>query len=297
MSKIAKLDAMREWFYNHYEDPAESLPYDSAEGGYIPIYGPLQYTDEILYNQFGGAYPDKLIQELIDEIGDTDIWSPIPDDSWFEPYEESLTSVESAIRDTLNDLASIPKQIEIVRSLPSHSQEFLQMLFVRVYAIIESFLANFITSYIDENFDTLIGAENPNPELQNIKMPMIIAYKSTEMKDPRKHIRDMFRKALFMHYQEKLWHKFGNAQKMYNQFGFLFSYEKTSLETLIEIRHDIVHRDGRTKESLDFRHNITAEMVMVLAEDVREIITSIGEQYHRKNSPQSLQESIINIEL
>lgn len=297
MDKITKLNEMREWFDSHYEDPANSLPYDSAEGGYIPIYGTLQYTDEILYNHFSGIYPDKLIERLISEIGDTNIWSPVPDESWFEPYEEYITPSEYILRDTLADLTLISYQIDIAQKLPTHSEEFLQMLFVRVYAIIESFLANFITSYIDENFDTLIGAENPNPELQNIKMPMIIAYKSTEMKDPRKHIRDMFRKALFMHYQEKLWHKFGSAQKMYNQFGFLFSYEKTSLEASIEIRHDIVHRDGRTKESLDSRHKITAEMVMTLAEDVRKIITSIGEQYHRKNSLQSLPETVVNIEL
>lgn len=77
----------------------------------------------------------------------------------------------------------------------------------------------------------------------------------------------------------------------------IIKYEKTSLEASIEIRHDIVHRDGRTKENLDSRHKITAEMVMALAEDVRKIITSIGEQYHQKNSPQSLPETVVNIEL
>lgn len=297
MNKAAKLDAMREWFFNHYEDPAESLPYDSAEGGYIPIYGALQYTDEILYNQFGGAYPDKLIQELIDEIGDADIWSPIPDNSWFEPYEESLTSVESVILDALKSLGSMSTQIEIVGNLPSHSNEFLQMLFVRVYAIFESFLAHFITSYIDENFEKLIKAENPNPELQKIQMPMISAYKIFEKDEPKKQITDMYRKALFIYYQEKLWHQFDNAQKMYNQFGFLFSYKDTSLQQFIDIRHDIVHRDGKVKENIDSRHQITSEMIISLVDDVKKIVKAIAEQYDKKNSGHRLPEVIIDIKL
>ena len=38
-NRETKLDAMRTWFYANYEDPAECTPYESAEGGYIYIWG------------------------------------------------------------------------------------------------------------------------------------------------------------------------------------------------------------------------------------------------------------------
>lgn len=84
MPRKKDIDKMREWFFEHYDDPANLLPYDSGEGGYIPIYGSLDYTDDILYGKFSGIYKDKIIQELIDELGDGDLWSPRPDETWYD---------------------------------------------------------------------------------------------------------------------------------------------------------------------------------------------------------------------
>ena len=48
MRKAQKLEMMIEWFHQNYEDPAESTPYESAEGGYIWIWGgPYDARDEL----------------------------------------------------------------------------------------------------------------------------------------------------------------------------------------------------------------------------------------------------------
>jgi len=44
--------AMVKWFFDHYEDPAEHLPYESAEGGYQWIYGGPYSPDLELQSQF-----------------------------------------------------------------------------------------------------------------------------------------------------------------------------------------------------------------------------------------------------
>ena len=36
-----QLDVMRQWFDANYEDPVENTPYETAEGGYIYIWGGL----------------------------------------------------------------------------------------------------------------------------------------------------------------------------------------------------------------------------------------------------------------
>src|SRR6266436_5391197 len=60
-----QLDAMRTWFFQNFEDPAESTPYD---GGYVYIDGgPYDAHDE-LNTEFGGVVSDDVIKELEKEL-------------------------------------------------------------------------------------------------------------------------------------------------------------------------------------------------------------------------------------
>ena len=42
-----QVELMKEWFYENYEDPANRTPYESAEGGYIWIWGGPRFTPNI----------------------------------------------------------------------------------------------------------------------------------------------------------------------------------------------------------------------------------------------------------
>src|SRR6185437_5627783 len=80
---------MKEWFLANYTDPVENTPYESAEGGYIFIWGGPYDPREELDTQFGGDVPDEIIQELADEL--TDIapeWTGNPDDEAVDEYEK-----------------------------------------------------------------------------------------------------------------------------------------------------------------------------------------------------------------
>ena len=39
LDREARIEAMVEWFGDNFEDPAQETPYESAEGGYIYIWG------------------------------------------------------------------------------------------------------------------------------------------------------------------------------------------------------------------------------------------------------------------
>ncbi|MDR7141834.1 hypothetical protein J2X43_000025 [Rhizobium sp. BE258] len=83
----AVADEMKEWFYAHYEDPAQSLPHSSADGGYQWINGGPYEPTEVLEEEFGSRYPFSLIEQvgkiITDETGLFD-WSPVRDDDFFE---------------------------------------------------------------------------------------------------------------------------------------------------------------------------------------------------------------------
>jgi hypothetical protein len=66
-----------------YEDPAESCPYISSEGGYQYIYGGPCTAEEALRDDWGDVFVehflDRVAVRLEEELGTT-LWSDVPTD-------------------------------------------------------------------------------------------------------------------------------------------------------------------------------------------------------------------------
>jgi hypothetical protein len=90
--KAQKIDLMVEWFYQNYEDPAQSTPYESAEGGYQYVWGGPYDANIAIGDEFGGLVPDKWIEEAVKQVESDGIydWAPIHrnDDYDEEPSPE-----------------------------------------------------------------------------------------------------------------------------------------------------------------------------------------------------------------
>ncbi len=83
------IEEIKEWFFEHYEDPANSsLPYNSKEGGYQWIHGEPVNTAEVIYENFEKRYSEDILEKAIDEIGRHELWSPIPQSE--EEFQEAL---------------------------------------------------------------------------------------------------------------------------------------------------------------------------------------------------------------
>ena len=77
-TKDIKLDLMKTWFLNHYEDPADSCPHESKEGGYQWINGGPCDSKEELNAEFSHVVEDDIIATLADELDSlSPEWSPI----------------------------------------------------------------------------------------------------------------------------------------------------------------------------------------------------------------------------
>lgn len=63
----AEIDTMVEWFHQNYEDPANRLPYESAEGGYQWINGGPYDAREEIEGQFPNVAED-LIEAAVEEV-------------------------------------------------------------------------------------------------------------------------------------------------------------------------------------------------------------------------------------
>jgi hypothetical protein len=94
---IATVQEMVEWFAKHYEDPAESTPYCSEEGGYMYLCGgPYDAREEIEAHFAGkqGAFSadecDAITAAAAAEVEEDgiDVWAKVIDDPEPEPDDD-----------------------------------------------------------------------------------------------------------------------------------------------------------------------------------------------------------------
>ena len=91
--RSAVAEEMERWFLENYEDPANSLPYISREGGYQWINGGAATPNEALQDNYGRTYPFDFIEEVAARITDRHgiwDWSPIPDP---RDHEEDISDL------------------------------------------------------------------------------------------------------------------------------------------------------------------------------------------------------------
>jgi Zn-finger protein len=84
------IEEIKKWFFENYEDPANSLPHESKEGGYQWIHGGPVDTEEAIYEHFREIYSEEILNKAIDEIGKYEEWSPIPQSE--EEFQDALSN-------------------------------------------------------------------------------------------------------------------------------------------------------------------------------------------------------------
>ncbi|QEY16482.1 hypothetical protein D0C16_11120 [Cellvibrio sp. KY-GH-1] len=81
LEKEEKIAEMKAWFFSNYEDPAQSCPYETREGGYQYIWGGPYDAREEIEGEFSGVVSDEIINEVVDDL-ETICWewSGVPDE-------------------------------------------------------------------------------------------------------------------------------------------------------------------------------------------------------------------------
>lgn len=73
------IEEIKGWFFQNYEDPAESCPYETKEGGYQYIWGGPYDAREEIDGEFNGVVSDSIIDEIVNELENSCWeWSAVP---------------------------------------------------------------------------------------------------------------------------------------------------------------------------------------------------------------------------
>ncbi|MBS1854038.1 MAG: hypothetical protein JST11_01630 [Acidobacteria bacterium] len=233
---------MEAWFRARYEDPAFRTPYESAEGGYIWISGGPYDAREQLEVEFGGTVPDEVIGQLAEKLnGESLEWAPVPspDDYDLELYD--------AVRENDRETATLGDALNAISSLLTVNiagpevYVHRRLLFANVIAAIETFLSDTFINRVMGNdilFQRYLDTEKA---FQERKCPLKDALRMAA------EIKAVAAKELI----EMVWHNIAKVKTLYADVLHIDLGDIGPLAKAINIRHDIVHRNGRQKDGTE----------------------------------------------
>ncbi len=252
-------ERMRQWFLDHYTNPIENTPYESAEGGYIYIWGGPYDPQEKLNEQFAGEVPDEVIEELAAELSDiTHEWTGNPDEQAVDEYEFDASDVV-VHRETFHVAIANVKLLLVTECEAEIMQPFLRLLYANVITALETYLFDFFYSALQNDKEIFRKFVEKNEEYTKKKIPLSDVF--TQFENIQKTVKE-FLSAIS-------WHNLPRVRPLYKDILGL-EFDDRVVQELIAataIRHDIVHRNGRSKDgnvTITLDENRVKELILLV---------------------------------
>lgn len=272
-SKENQIAAMRNWFFQNYEDPVHACPYNSREGGYAYIFGGPYDADEELHGQFGGYVRDHIIQELADEIQEEGIeWSGNSNNAdWYEDdVYDAVISSESPFDKFVGKIEGI-KALANEELKGESKDHLLSLLYINVITTLETFYVELFINSIDK--DNSYISEYIEKGKSDFKVSKEIAALPFKGESIEKFKMELL-KAIKEHLISSSWHSPDRVLKRFKAtFGMNWrkdwSVDEIEIATLK--RNHLVHRGGKDKEG---------NPVVITSDDLDELLAhalDIGE--------------------
>ena len=273
ITDLAEMDAneqlkfMREWFLTNYEDPANSLPYESREGGYIWIDGGPYNPHEELHGKFGEFVPEEVIERLGDELlHECHEWAAQIDPSDHDSYGFDYIAEPAEYFDEYR-LAMDNNQALLAIDVPdSVKSTFLGMVFVNLITSMETYLSDTFIGLVPRSEKFMRKFVATTPEFKERRLPLSEIYNSL----------DEISETAQSYLRSVVWHRLGMVKSMYRDtLAVSFPEDLDEVFRAIAVRHALVHRNGKIEGEYV---NITKERIQKLAETIDTFICSVAEQ-------------------
>lgn len=267
MDAAQQVKIMRRWFLANFEDPANSMPYISSEGGYIWLDGGPYDAHEELLAKFGDCVSEDVIANLSDELSDeSHDWAAQVD--WADELRERFFDYEGLTQhfDEYDRAMANNREMSNLEVPEAIRHAFYGMLFVNVITIMETYLSDaFISSVVnDERFMRRFIATTP--EFKKRKITLSEVYVSV----------DEMSETVLKYLEDFVWHRLAAVRKMYSEtLDVTFPGQLEPIHRAIKARHALVHRNGKFK---DQNLEITKKEVNELANDVDRFIGAVADQ-------------------
>lgn len=267
MSREEKIETMRTWFLENYEDPVERTPYESREGGYIYIWGgPYDAHDEL--SIFGGYVPDEVIKELAHDLSmDCQEWTSAEKPSDYEDGFLELILSDNKYFTSFNDSIEHINEILAANIGGAAQAHLFGLLYVSVITAVETYLSDAFINIVLNDSGHLRTFVEKNPEFAKKTLNL------SEVFSKHEGIKDEVKEYLL----SQLWHNVKKIKPMYKTtLDVSFPADLGTIFKAIIIRHDLVHRNGKNKDGEQVE--VTKEMIEALIADASGFINHVNEQ-------------------
>jgi len=259
---------VREWFFGHFEDPAENTPYESEAGGYIYIWGGPYYAEEELFSEFRDIIPEETIEELVEELEEEcHEWSGAPSSEEYDKYLLSVITTNTKFHDTFIENIENIRQLLSMKVDRDLHQNYYMLLYVSVITAMETYLSDAFINTVFGSHYLLRRFVESNPDFEKQKFSLNQVFSKIDS------IEDEVRNYLI----EFIWHNLSKIKLMYKKtLNVDFPSELKNLFKAISIRHDIVHRNGKSKNGKKIK--VSKQDVYNLIDEVSSFVKHIDEQ-------------------
>ncbi|MBI3774693.1 MAG: hypothetical protein HY273_03920 [Gammaproteobacteria bacterium] len=265
--------AMRHWFCSRYENPEMGTPYDSEIGAYIFVkggpYDPNDKIQERFSDYVSYAVMEELIDDLVGEVGDE--WAPIVSeyDHYDEAFEFEVSSRDDPYRFVVQRLEEIDALLNV--KVDAKVLELLwRMAFASVIAALEAYLADTVSFWLDVDKKALRDFVRSNRDFQ--KQTVVVS----EIYECMDGLHNRVEKYLV----GQVWHRLDKIKPMMSSGLGISVPPIVKLMKAVVLRHDIVHRAGKTKDGQPIRLN--EAQVRELHTEVHEFIKVIESELNKR---------------
>lgn len=232
-------DYLKKWFLNNYEDPANCCPWEDGE--YVYIWGGPYDAREELEEHFSGFVSEQVINDVIDELENISYeWSDIPEN------DEELDYYIKTSDDPYSNYLKAEKEIyELINDNVKNTKNLYKMLYAQSISAMEQFLSSYFIWNIKNDTTKCIVFIQSCEELKKVKLEDFALSKLTINEFVCKYILE-----------KVVWHKFKIIKPFYNKvLNIDFPEDLSTIHQGIEIRHHIVHRNGKDFEGNEIEIN------------------------------------------
>lgn len=261
---------MRSWFFENYENPSEHTPFESKEGGYVYIWGGPYDAREEIDETFSNHVQEKAIDELISELeSESSEWSGKISAESYDDYYYSVIYDNYEFTETLKDNLNNIKRLLKIELPPELEQHMNKMLFVNVITVLETFLADAFIGTVLKDKELLRDFVRLNPDFADRKFTLNEIFERV----------DNIEKDVKTYLLELMWHNLAKVQHMYQSVLHIdFDGDMKLLYRGVAKRHDIVHRNGKTKSGEEL--TISREELITLMDKVNSFAESIDDFFN-----------------
>lgn len=282
ISKANKLEVMRNWFYENFENPAESCPYDS-EDGYIYIYGGPYEASEELQEMFGEYIDEKLIEELVADLNyECYEWSANSNNinDWYDDdiYDAVTSSEQPHIKfcENINSIKALSKN----NPKSQQKEHLLGLLYTNVITALETLYVELYVKSMEKD-DSYVSncIEKGKIEFKVSKDIAALPFKGENIEKMHEELL----KAVVDCLINASWHSTNKVVERYKAtFGIQVqkNWPISEIEAATLIRNHLVHRGGKDKEGnpvVISEHDLEKllDHAMVLAENLNNSVEAV----------------------